>query len=105
MFSYVFADRSVTIPKRWVRFSVVSGDCGPGGWSASVDRGGCAAERGECLSRSAPTQLVVFSFCVDVEARDGRTAVDSKAETGEGHSEEGWERDNGVVDNASGNGR
>jgi hypothetical protein len=26
---------------------------------------------------------------VDVEARDGRTVVVSKAETGEGHSEEG----------------
>jgi len=42
---------------------------------------------------------------VDVEVRDGRTAVVSKAEIGEGHSEEGWERDNGVDDNASGSGR
>ena len=42
---------------------------------------------------------------VDVEARDGRTAVVSKAETGEGHSEEGWERDNGVKVDGWGNGR
>lgn len=41
----------------------------------------------------------------DVEARDGRTVVVSKAETGEGHSEEGWERDKGVKDDALGNGR
>jgi hypothetical protein len=31
--------------------------------------------------------------------------VVSKAETGEGHSEEGWERDNGVNVDALGNGR
>ena len=42
---------------------------------------------------------------VDVEARDGRTVAVSKAETGEGHSEEGWERDKGVNDDALGNGR
>lgn len=28
--------------------------------------------------------------------RDGRTVVVSKAETGEGHVDGGWERDNGV---------
>ncbi len=42
---------------------------------------------------------------VDVEARDGRTVVVSKAETGEGHSEEGWERDRGVKEDELGNGR
>jgi hypothetical protein len=34
----------------------------------------------------------------DVEARDGRTVAVSNAETGEGHSEDGWERERGVND-------
>ena len=34
----------------------------------------------------------------DVEARDGRTVVGSNAETGEGRSEGGWDRDRGVSD-------
>jgi hypothetical protein len=42
---------------------------------------------------------------VEVEARGGRTVVVSKAETGEGHSDDGWERDKGVNDDALGNGR
>ncbi len=37
---------------------------------------------------------------MDVAPRDGRTAVVSKAETGEGQEEGGWERDNGVYDEA-----
>jgi hypothetical protein len=35
---------------------------------------------------------------VDVEARDGRTVAVSNAETGEGHSEGGWDRDKGNDD-------
>ena len=34
----------------------------------------------------------------DVEAREGRTVAVSNAETGEGHSEGGWDRDRGVND-------
>ena len=33
-----------------------------------------------------------------VEARDGRTVVGLNAETGEGHSGDGWDRDRGVSD-------
>ena len=35
---------------------------------------------------------------MDVTPREGRTAVVSKAETGEGHEDGGCERDNGVYD-------
>jgi hypothetical protein len=31
-----------------------------------------------------------------LEARDGRTVAVLNVETGEGHSEDGWERDKGV---------
>jgi hypothetical protein len=41
---------------------------------------------------------------VDVEARDGRTVAVSDAETGEGHSEDGWGRD-GVNDDMLANAR
>jgi hypothetical protein len=34
----------------------------------------------------------------DVEARDGRMVAVSNAETGEGHSEDGWDKDRGVND-------
>ena len=40
-----------------------------------------------------------------VEARDGRTVAVSNAETGEGHSEGGWDRDKGVNDDALANAR
>jgi hypothetical protein len=42
---------------------------------------------------------------MDVDARDGRTVAVSKAETGEGHSEGGWERDKGGKDDALANAR
>jgi hypothetical protein len=41
----------------------------------------------------------------DVKARDGRTVVVSKAETGEGHAEGGWERERGVYEGAVANAR
>jgi hypothetical protein len=42
---------------------------------------------------------------VDAAPRDGRTAVVSKAETGEGHEEGGCERDNGVYEDVLANPR
>jgi hypothetical protein len=38
-----------------------------------------------------------------VEARDGRTVAVSNTETGEGHSEDGWERDKGINDDTLAN--
>jgi hypothetical protein len=52
-----------------------------------------------------PKESCVEEKADSVDAREGRTVVVSKAETGEGHSEEGWERDNGVKFDALGNGR
>jgi hypothetical protein len=40
-----------------------------------------------------------------VEAHDGRTVAVSNTETGEEHSEDGWERDKVVNDDASANAR
>jgi len=42
---------------------------------------------------------------MDADALEGRTVAVSKAETGEGHSEAGWDRDKGVNDDALANGR
>ena len=41
----------------------------------------------------------------DVKGREGRTVVVSKAETGDGHAEGGWERERGVNEEVAANAR
>lgn len=73
--------------------------------SAELCRGEVTAPKSEYAEYVPKESCVEEKERVDVEARDGRTVVVSKAETGEGHSEGGWERDKGVKDDALGNGR
>jgi hypothetical protein len=42
---------------------------------------------------------------VEVNGREGRTVVVSKAETGEGHAEGGWDRERGVNEVVAANAR